>query len=183
MALYQIRQDNLAESDPGYTVPGTPDTAAYRAVKGARTQGLDLEVTGALTRNWNVAASWTYGRTKDANGERITTIFPRHMVKLWTTYRLPGDWSRLTVGGGVNWQSRTYSTINAWQISRDLSWEQKSFAVASLMAHYDVNNRLSATLNVNNLFDRKYIASVADWWYTGTYGAPRSVVLRVRYRF
>ena len=51
------------------------------------------------------------------------------------------------------------------------------------MAHYDVNNRLSATLNINNLFDRKYIASVAGWWYTGTYGAPRSVVLRVRYRF
>jgi iron complex outermembrane receptor protein/outer membrane receptor for ferric coprogen and ferric-rhodotorulic acid len=183
VALYQIRQDNLSESDPGHLVPGTTDTQAYRAIKGAKTQGLDLEVTGALARHWNVSASWTYSQTQNAKGERITTTFPRHMLKLWTTYRLPGDWSRLTVGGGVNWQSKTYSTINAWQLGRNLYWEQKPFAVASLMARYDFSGQLSATLNIGNVFDKKYIASVADWWYSGTYGAPRSVAASLKYRF
>ncbi len=182
VALYQIDQKNLSEPDPGYFVPGTT-TAASRAVKGAKTQGVDLEVSGALTSNWNIAASWTYSETRNAQDERITTTFPRHMVKLWTTYRLPGDWNRLTVGGGLNWQSKTYSTVNAWQIGRDMYWEQKPFAVVNLMARYDFSQQLSATLSVNNVFDEKYIASVSDWWYAGNYGAPRSAFLNVKYQF
>lgn len=51
LALYQIRQDNVAEADAGYFVPGTMDTGASRSVKGTRTQGLDLEVFGALARD------------------------------------------------------------------------------------------------------------------------------------
>ena len=182
-ALYQIRQDNLAEADAGYTVPGTGSTAAYRAVNGARTSGADLEMSGAITPDWNVAASWTYSQTKNAKGDRINTTFPRQMVKLWTTYRLSGAWRSLTVGGGVNWQGKTYSTVNAWQIGRDLDWEQKSFAVADLMARFDVNPRLAATLTVANVFDKRYIASVSDWWYAGVYGAPRSVALNLKLRF
>lgn len=183
LAIYQVRQDNVAEADPGYFVPGTIDTGASRSVKGTRTQGLDLEVFGALARDWNVSASWTYSQSKLANGARTNTTFPRNMLKLWTTYRLPGDWNRLTLGGGVNWQSKTYSTVNSWQLNRDLYWEQKSHAVAGLMARYEFSPQLSATLNVNNLFDKKYIASVSDWWNSGNYGTPRSVALNVKYRF
>ena len=183
LALYQIRQDNAAENDPGYFVPGTEDTGASRAVKGVKTQGLDLEVFGALARDWNVSASWTYSESKKADGTLTNTTFARNMVKLWTTYRLPGEWSRLTLGGGVNWRSKTYSTVTPWQLGRDLYWEQKSFAVASLMARYEFSPQLSATLNVNNLFDKKYIASVSDWWNSGNYGTPRSVALNVKYRF
>lgn len=182
LALYQIRQDNLSEADPGYTVPGM-DAAAYRAVKGAKTTGLDVEVSGEIARGWNLSASWAFSQTKNAEGKHITTTFPRHMVKLWTIYRLPGDLNRLTIGGGVNWQSKTYSTVNAWQIGKDLYWEQKPFAVVGLMARYDFNDQLSATLNVNNLFDKKYINSVSDWWYSGNYGAPRSVFLNMKYTF
>lgn len=105
------------------------------------------------------------------------------MVKLWTTYRLPGSLHRMTVGGGVNWQSKTYSTVNAWQINRDLYWEQKGFAVADLMARYDFNHKVSATLNVSNLLNKRYIASVSDWWYAGMYGAPRSAALNLKYKF
>lgn len=182
VALYQIRQDNLTESDPGYKVPSTNNPAS-RAITGAKTQGIDFEATGSLTRNWNVSGSWTYGQTKNANGQHIRSTFPRHLVKLWTSYRLPGDWNRLTVGGGVNWTSETYSTINAWQIGKDLSWKQKAYAVATLMARYEFNEQLSATVNVNNLFDKKYITSVSDWWYSGYYGAPRSVALNMKYKF
>jgi len=105
------------------------------------------------------------------------------MVKLWTTYRLAGAWRSLTVGGGVNWQGKTYSTVNAWQIGRDLYWEQKSFAVADLMARFDVNPQLAATFTVANVFDKRYIVSVSDWWYAGVYGAPRSVALNLKLRF
>ena len=182
LALYQIRQSNLAESDPGYTVPGTTDPAS-RTIKGAKTEGLDLEATGALTRDWNVSASWSYSASKNNTGKAIQTTFPRQLVKLWTTYRLPGELNRLTVGGGVNWQNTVYSNIEAWQIGRTLRWEQKSYAVASLMARYDVNDKLSATLNVGNLLDKKYTASISDWWYSGMFGQGRNAALNVRYHF
>ncbi|WP_156894891.1 TonB-dependent siderophore receptor [Janthinobacterium sp. 1_2014MBL_MicDiv] len=181
-ALYQIRQSNLAESDPGYTVPGT-NNPANRAIKGAKTQGVDLEATGALTPDWNISASWSYSQTENNTGKAILTTFPRHLVKLWTTWRLPGDLHRLTVGGGVNWQSRVYSDIDAWQINSTLHWEQKAYSVASLMARYDVSDKLSATVNVANLFDKQYTASVSDWWYSGMHGPARKVALSVRYQF
>ena len=181
-ALYQIRQSNLAESDPGYTVPGT-NNPANRTIKGARTQGVDLEATGAITPNWNISASWSYSQTENNTGKAILTTFPRHLVKLWTTYRLPGELNRLTLGGGVNWQSRVYSDIDAWQINSTLHWEQKAYSVASLMARYDVSDKLSATVNVANLFDKQYTASVSDWWYSGMHGPARKVALTVRYQF
>ncbi len=181
-ALYQIRQSNLAESDPGYTVPGT-NNPANRTIKGATTQGVDLEATGAITPSWNISASWSYSQTENNSGKAILTTFPRHLVKLWTTYRLPGELHRLTLGGGVNWQSRVYSDIDAWQINSTLHWEQKAYSVASLMARYDVSDKLSATVNVANLFDKQYTASVSDWWYSGMHGPARKVALTVRYQF
>lgn len=182
VALYQIRQSNLAESDPGYTVPGT-FMQANRAIKGAKTQGMDLEVTGAPSPGWNVSASWSYSQTKNADDKPIQTTFPRHLVKLWTTYRLPGQFNRLTVGGGVNWQSSVYSNIEAWQIERTLRWDQKAYSVASLMARYDISDRLTATLNVGNLFDKKYTASVSDWWYSGMAGQGRNGSVTLKYQF
>ncbi len=181
-ALYLIRQKNLAETDPGHTLPGSNDPA-FRTIKGADTKGIDLEATGALTPSWNVSASWSYSQTENNTGKAIQTTFPRHLVKLWTTYRLPGELHRLTVGGGMNWQSRVYSDIDAWQINSTLHWEQKAYSVASLMARYDVNDKLSATVNVANLFDKQYTASVSDWWYSGMYGPARKVALTVRYQF
>jgi len=181
-ALYLIRQKNLAESDPGYTLPGSNDPA-FRTIKGADTKGIDLEATGAITPSWNISASWSYSQTENNTGKAIQTTFPRHLVKLWTTYRLPGELNRLTVGGGMNWQSRVYSDIEAWQINSTLHWEQKAYSVASLMARYDVNDKLSATVNVANLFDKQYTASVSDWWYSGMYGPARKVALSVRYQF
>lgn len=183
VALYHLRQDNVAETDAGYIVPGTTDTVASKPIKGAKTQGIDVEVTGAISPDWNISASWTYGKTDDADGERITTTFPKHIAKIWTAYRLPGDFRGLTIGGGVNWYSKTYSTYSPWWIGMDLYWEQKPYAVANMMLRYDISEQLSATINVSNVFDKKYIASVSDFWNSGNYGEPRNFRASVRYKF
>ena len=181
-AVYQIRQDNLAEPDPGHFIPGTTNTAS-RPIQGARTKGIDLEFNGTLAPGWNLSASYNYSHSQDATGKRVNTTFPRQMARVWTTYRLPGEWRRLTLGGGVDWNSGIYYTGDAWQIDRSVTARQRAYAVASLMARYDVNDQLSVTLNVQNLFDRKYIASMSGWWYSGMYGAPRNVQLTARYKF
>lgn len=182
VALYEIRQDNLAEVDSGQTVPGTsPAQAAYRAVKGTRTRGIDLELAGELARGWQVSASYNYNTTEDADGARIRTVFPRQMAKLWTSYRLPGAWSRLTVGGGVNWQDRIYYTATSSGLA--LHGQQKAYAVTSLMARYEFSPRLSATLNLNNVFDKKYLQGLDTTFYTGIYAPTRNATLSVKYQF
>lgn len=182
VALYEIRQNNLAEADSGQTVPGTsPVEAAYRAVQGAKTRGIDLEVNGELARGWQLSASYSYGTTEDASGQRIRTTFPQQMAKLWTSYRLPGDWSKLTVGGGVNWQDRIYYTATSSGLA--LRGQQKAYAVANLMARYEINPKLSATLNFNNIFDKKYLQGLDTTFYTGIYAPTRNVQLTMRYAF
>jgi len=184
IALYQIRQDNLAEVDEGQFVPGTVREPAYRAVSGAKTSGLDIEFNGELAPGWQAALSYSYSITKDGEGGTIRTIFPRHMAKLWTTYRLPGDWHRLTVGGGVNWQSRIYYSATTWSLPGvTLKGEQPAYAVANLMARYDFNRQLSATLNLNNVFDKKYLQGLDTTFYTGIYAPTRHAMLTLKYQF
>ena len=105
------------------------------------------------------------------------------MARLWTTYRMPGEWRRLTVGGGVNWNSGISYTGEIWQIGKEATARQGAYAVVGLMARYQVNDQLALSLNVNNLFDRKYIAAMSGWWYSGMYGTPRGVQVSARYDF
>ena len=182
IAIYEIRQDNLSELDPGQTVPNTtPVQAAYRAVSGAKTRGVDVELNGELASGLQLSASYNFSATKDADGEHIRTVFPRQMAKLWTTYRLPGEWNKLTVGGGVNWQDRIYYTATSSGLS--LKGEQERYAVVNLMARYDFTPKVSATLNVNNLFDKEYLQGLDATFNTGIYAPTRNAWLNLRYNF
>ncbi|WP_311985824.1 TonB-dependent receptor domain-containing protein [Pseudomonas bharatica] len=102
----------------------------------------------------------------------MVTEIPRNSVKLFTTYRLPGELDRLTVGGGVNWQSETGYALS-------YATTQSSYTIANLMARYQISPSLSATLNVNNLFDKEYLTTTA----AGLYGAPRNFMTTLRYAY
>jgi len=94
---------------------------------------------------------------------------------------LPGSLNSLTVGGGVNWQSKTYTdAVNPLGVVERI--EQKSFALVNLMARYEFTRQLSAQLNVNNVFDKKYFA-MFDAYSQMTYGAPRTATLKMTYKF
>lgn len=185
VAVYQIRQDNLAVADAGQTVPGTtPPEAAYRAVKGAKTQGLDVEVSGELLSNLQVGLSYNYSTTEDADGDRISTTFPRNMAKLWGTYRLPGDLNKLTLGGGLNWQDRiSYTTTSSALPGIALTARQQEYAVLNLMARYQVTPKLSASVNLNNVFDKAYLQGLDASFNTAIYAPTRNVMLNLKYQF
>lgn len=175
-ALFLVERDNFAELDPGQITPS--GSSAYRAVDGAKTKGLDLEVSGEIAPGWNLQAGYSHARTENADGKRLNTQLPMDTFRLWTTYRLPGNWDKLTVGGGVNWDSSkslTFADLNNARAKDD------DYAVASVMARYQVTDHLAATLNVNNLFDEKYYAGMAGSY--GHFGAPRNAMLDLRYDF
>ncbi len=179
--VFKIVQDNLAQST-GLTIAGTtPPETAYRTSEGATSKGFEFDVSGELTPHWSVSAGYTQFRASDANGTDVNTIYPRKLLRLFTSYRLHGDLAGLTLGGGVNWQGKTY-TDAANPLGNIERIEQDAYALVNLMARYEFSKQLSAQLNINNVFDKKYFA-MFDAYSQMTYGAPRNATLKMTYKF
>lgn len=181
LAVFKIKQDKLAQEagtvDRDGNGPLAPE-AYYRAANGAKSDGFEFEVSGELARGWNATAGYSQFKAKDAAGGDINSVYPRKLLRVFTTYRLDA----LTVGGGVNWESRTYTLVPAVPAGSNGLIEQDSFSLASLMARYDLTSQLSAQVNVNNLFDKKHFGMFAAYGAI-TYAAPRSVSASLKYRF
>ena len=58
---------------------------------------------------------------------------------------------------------------------------QDGYALLGLMARYEFAPGWSATLNLDNLTDEKYLTSL--YWGQGYYGAPRNYTLSLNWRF
>jgi len=169
-------------------------------------QGFDAEITGELLPGWQVFAGYTYNSNSykgdDAGSDKgrpLVSLSPKHLLKLWTTYRLRGEGmlGRLTVGGGINAQSSTYSAgyscleftyleeYDYTYCSNSIPFEftEKSYAVFSGRLQYQASNRWTAALNINNITDRRYYQTVGTPMGANWYGEPRSVMLTVRGQF
>lgn len=181
LAVFKIKQENLAQST-GVNIPGTtPPETAYRASTGVTSEGFEVELNGELAPGWNVSAGYSRFKATDADGADVNSIYPRQLLRAFTTYRLPGAWNALTFGGGASWQSSTY-TYARNPLGATEKIEQKAYAVVKLMARYELSKQLSAQLNIDNLFNKTYYA-MFDAYDQITYGAPRSATLSMKYRF
>ncbi|MFA5979417.1 MAG: TonB-dependent siderophore receptor [Pseudomonas sp.] len=187
-AAFRIEQDNVAEY-----VSGFETDSVYRPIAGATTKGFEAQLSGEVLDGWNISAGYTYQHTRDANNGYVyssvlQTTTPQQVVHLFSSYRLPGALEHVTVGGGVNWQSEFFGnvfqpdpndTVNFGQNARIT---QDSYYLVDLMARYRFNEHLSTTLNVKNLFDKKYYTGLGNFG-TGFYGEPRSLQLATKWDF
>ncbi|MCY1271987.1 Ferric-pseudobactin BN7/BN8 receptor [compost metagenome] len=175
MALYEIKQDNLAVRDGNLNAPdGSP---AYRAESGTKTRGVELEISGELAPDWQASASFSRNIVQNADGKKLNTNVPQNTFKLFTTYTLRDIGNGLTLGGGVNWQSEIYSDN---QGPNKVRFTQDDYALVDVMARYPLTQQLSATLNLNNLLDEKYYTNTSGSSY---YGTPRNATLGLKYQF
>ncbi len=166
VALFKIEQDNLA------IWIDTPGGNTYKSEQGTTTKGVEFTLDGELAEGWQASAGYAYAVSTDADDNRIVTTLPRNSLKTFTSYRLPGILDKVTVGSGVNWQSKVGSDLH--------TFTQGSYAVTNLLARYDINKNLSASVNLNNVFDREYLSYAGDH---GMYGAPRNVMTSFKYTF
>lgn len=177
LAAFTSQKDNVATRDGLNVVAGTSDWA-YIGEKGVKSRGFEAQIAGEILPGWNASASFARTLTQKQNGSRVSAFLPNSIVHLQSTYRLSGSLRPWTIGGGLNWQSGTYS--NSTVQAQTVTVEQKPYAVANLMVRYAITSTLSAQLNINNLFDKKYWALLDG---TGYYGAPRNAMLSVNYKF
>ncbi|WP_371260223.1 MULTISPECIES: TonB-dependent siderophore receptor [unclassified Pseudomonas] len=189
VALFRIDQENRATQ---VFVADCPQTSCYEASGEVRSQGIDMELQGALTPNWQIGGGYTYARAhtiKDAANpanvnQRFDTDTPEHLFKLNTVYHFQGPLEKLRVGGNISWQSRIYNDFTVADGS-EYRLVQGAYAVTDLMAGYRVDQHLDLQLNANNVFDRKYYSAIASSVdYAGdTWGAPRNLMLTAKYSF
>lgn len=179
LAVFEIHQDNMPVIDE--TANLLPDNSkAYRAVNGTKTRGFEAEISGKVTEDWNLFSGYTQFHAQDQNSKTINTISPAKMLKLFTTYTLPGQLHNLTIGGGINWQSKIYTETNSPKGMQLIG--QGSYAVYSLMSRYQFTPQLSLAINLENLFNRHYYTQVGQYsQYTA--GKPRNIDATIRYAF
>ena len=75
----------------------------------------------------------------------------------------------ITIGGGIRWQSEIHSV--------DRKFTQSEYSVVDLMARYKMTNNLTANLNLNNIFDKKYYLTTGNSYY----GAPTNFRVGLKY--
>ncbi|MFV7790802.1 TonB-dependent siderophore receptor [Aliarcobacter lanthieri] len=172
IAYFMTNQDNLAIQDGTNLAPD--GTQAWKTADGAEIKGWDLTVSGELLPNWNISGGYTYTNVKDQNGDKLRTAeVPKQTLKFFTTYK----YNKLTVGGGVNWQSETNGSYTIYGLN--IKTQQKSYAIVNTMLKYEVKKDFDVILNANNIFDKEYRLYPA----TGGYGAERNYTLSLNYKF
>jgi len=181
-AYFEIHESNRALSDDEYNnQTPIPNNYAYKSSK-AVTKGYEVEMSGEIAPGWQLQAGYTHKVVRDDKDVKISTFEPEDQIKLYTTYKLKGNLDKLTVGGGVRWQSMGWQDIYNTPHTQYEEFSQDAYWLVDLMTRYQVTKNLSTTLNVNNLFDKSYYTNIG-FYNSAAYGEPRNFMVTTRWDF
>ncbi|MFC4313739.1 TonB-dependent siderophore receptor [Steroidobacter flavus] len=176
-----------------------------------KSRGVDAEITGELAAGWQLFTGYTYNKNKRTgsyyrtdDGTPIVSRQPEHLLKLWTTYDFAaagagghGWLSRLSLSGGVNWQSKAYQAgtactqlgapnnfgVSNCLVTTPYSFTQQPYAIWSTRIDYELNDTWRIALNADNLTDTRYYQTMGTSLSGNWYGAPMSYTLTLRGHF
>jgi outer-membrane receptor for ferric coprogen and ferric-rhodotorulic acid len=137
--------------------------------KDVRSRGFEFELTGRLDEDTQLSLGYTQLRLTGPDGNDLYEWVPRRTLKLLGESRVP-MLPRLKLGAAARWQS---------DIAKDGGASQGAHGVVNVFAAYGLNAATTVRLNVDNLFDQKYLRTVQ---YGGIYGAPRTAALSLEFR-
>ncbi|KNH43039.1 TonB-dependent receptor [Pseudomonas lini] len=179
--LFRTVQKDAAQDDPA-----CPDSSCSQNSGKVRAQGFEAEVSGEVIDRLQLLAGYTYTQTKvledaDASQDGVSynSYVPRHLLRVWGDYALSGPLERVTVGAGVNAQSSNYRVSP----SSGKNITQAGYAVWNGRVGYRIDDTWSVALNGNNLFDKRYYATIGSEGWGNFYGEPRNFVMSVKADF
>ncbi len=200
VTFYRTTRDNYRVSlgtDPAFNEAGK--NCCYRGDGKFLAQGVEIDISGALTDHWQINAGYTYDDNKTEygsnDGNRYASYTPKHIFRLWSSYRLQGALAGLKVGGGVQAQSGFFNsgTVRSWNPTGGLDgtggfdgpnvayqFSEPGRALWNVFAEYRIDDHWTAALNVNNLFDKRYYQVVGTTSGGNYYGTPRNMLLTLR---
>ena len=183
LAYFEVHESNRAEPDAEYNADPTNPSILYASVgTKAKAKGFEAEMSGELAPGWQAQAGFTHKIIRGSDDEKISTWEPEDQLSLYTTYKFKGPLDRLTIGGGVRWQNRSWQNIYNRAKDQYQDFSQDAYWLVDAMAKYQISEHLSTTVNVNNLFDKQYYTNIG-FYNTAYYGDPRNVMVNTRWDF
>jgi len=166
-AYFTAEQDNLA-AFAGIN----PDNGQffYEGVS-VESNGFELEMVGQLTDNLRVQAAYTAIDVENEQGGEANTWAPRDVVTFQMGYTIPAA-PEMEVGFGGRWQSEISNS--------DFNVRQGAYFLGNVYASHAFTDDLTVRMNINNIFDKKYINSLHT---IGFYGAGINAQLSAIYTF
>ena len=165
LALFSAEQKGLA------TRAGFDAVAQqyYFEPKDVKARGFEIEVTGRISADTQLTAGFTSLKLSGPDGDEIYEWVPRRTLKLRADTRVAAL-PKLRVGSGLRWQS---------EVSKASGASQAAYVLVDAFAAYEVSDKATLRLNINNLLDKKYLKTVQ---YGAIYGAPRTAAVTLEYK-
>ncbi|MGJ8563326.1 MAG: TonB-dependent receptor [Alphaproteobacteria bacterium] len=151
-AIFELDRESYTSVDPS-------NPADLITIDGSKTQGFEVQLTGALTEKWSFDTGYSYmdGEVSDINAVGAVVgagsldgnkprQTPEHMFSVWNNYQVN---DRLGLGLGATYQDSFF-------VSEDNSVEVPSYIRFDAAAFYDVSDDLRLQVNVENLLDENY---------------------------
>jgi catecholate siderophore receptor len=169
-AVFRVAKDNART--PGLLPTDPPQVLAGRQVS----KGIEMSVTGAVTRSLRVLGSYTLidARIGKSNTPAEVGKFfqntPRHSASVWATYTK----QRFNVGIGPRFMSKRYGNNTNTRIV-------DGFWTMDAMVGFTVNSKLSLQLNLTNLNNEFYYDRLGGGHVIP--GAARGALLATNFHF
>jgi len=166
-AVFEIEQSSPQVADDD---PETLD------VIDSEISGFEVQLKGQVTERWFLSAGYSYldGEQVDRQGD--TGLRPRELpentLSIWNRYAVT---DRIGVGVGVTYQDESF-------INNSNTAVLPSYTRVDAAAYFDVSDRLSLQLNVENLTDELYFPN-SHSTHQATVGAPLNARLTADWRF
>lgn len=165
VALFTAEQEGLATLGPTIS-PVT--NQLYYLPEDVKSEGIEIEATGYITDASKLVFGVTHLDLTDPDGNDAFEWVPRTTVKMLYESQVPAV-PKLRLGANGRWQSDAVGS----------SAKQDAYFVANAFAAYDISDAATLRLNINNIFDEKFVEGLA---YGAIYGEPLSGRLTFEYR-
>lgn len=175
MALFKINKENIAKLDPNDLT-----NQSYKSSGEQESKGFEIDLSGEITPNWSIIASYGFTTTKDKdNNNNDLTNIPKNTANIFTKYKLSSfSLPNMYIGGGARYIGHRYAD-DANQIKLD------SAIIYNASLGYQKDN-WRVNLSVQNLSDEEYVDGALASNPNGTRvyaGKPRSVLATISYTF
>lgn len=149
--------------------------------------GIELGAVGQVTKTWQLSAGVQTLHTEIVDGTSgnsatgaATRWSPDLTATVWSTWKVA---KRLTVGAGASYTSNQKLVVDPTLTAPKAGLQQiPAYAIADAMASYNLTRRVELQLNVYNLFDTRYIATLNNGGSRLTPGQPLRATLTARVR-
>ncbi|MBP1853027.1 TonB-dependent siderophore receptor [Rhizobium halophytocola] len=176
-ALFTASVFHIDKQNWSVTGPNSVGQSVTSQIGEVTSTGFEVEAKAEIAEDWKATASFSYTKLEIKEHQDTSLIgnqpylVPDIQASLWLDYTVPtGAFEGLSIGGGVRYQGESWADMANTKKVPDV-------VLADAAIRYKKDD-WSASLNVNNLFDKEYVAGCQGTLVCG-YGEGRTITFKL----